>query len=258
MGFSYNDVSSKSMGLKARLTSWQVCGGMRNFTTTVPGKYGVTDFGADFDYREINVACNIYPKHSFSALVSTLDELSTWLDPMQGLKELVFDDVPDRYFMARLNEKVDCERLIRFAGSFNLKFFCPDPFAYAITDENYLIESEGSHTILRQTGNVESNPMYRLNGIITSGVNNSISVTTNGLEMKIVNAVLLAEETLVINTDKMTAYVEDENGIILRNALPYLEEIDFPSLNVGNNTLAITTNNAVFTALEIKAGSRWR
>lgn len=258
MGFSYNDISSKSMGLKARLTSWQVCGGMRNFTTTVPGKYGVTDFGADFDYREINVACNIYPKHSFSALVSTLDELSTWLDPMQGLKELVFDDVPDRYFMARLNEKVDCERLIRFAGSFNLKFFCPDPFAYAITDESYLIESEGDHTVTRQTGNVESNPMYRLKGTITSGVNNSISVTTNGLEMKIVNAVLLAEETLVIDTAKMTAYVEDENGIILRNALPYLEEIDFPSLHVGTNTLTITTNNAVFTALEIKARSRWR
>ncbi|CAK7036396.1 distal tail protein Dit [Tissierella sp.] len=258
MGFSYNDISSKSMGLKARLTSWQVCGGMRNFTTTVPGKYGVTDFGADFDYREINVACNIYPKHSFSALVSTLDELSTWLDPMQGLKELVFDDVPDRYFMARLNEKVDCERLIRFAGSFNLKFFCPDPFAYAITDESYLIESEGDHTVIRLTGNVESNPMYRLKGIITSGVNNFISVTTNGLEMKIVNAVLLTEETLVIDTAKMTAYVEDENGIILRNALPYLEEIQFPSLHVGTNTLAITTNNAVFTALEIKARSRWR
>ena len=201
MGFSYDDISSKSMGLKARLTSWQVCGGMRNFTTTVPGKYGVTDFGADFDYREINLACNIYPKHSFSALVTTLDNISTWLDPMQGLRQLVFDDVPDRYFMARLNEKVDCERLIRFAGSFNLKFFCPDPFAYAITDENYLIESEGSHTITRQTGNVESNPMYRLKGIITPGVNNSISVTTNGLEMKIVNAVLLAEETLVIDTD---------------------------------------------------------
>ena len=178
MGFSYNDISSKSMGLKARLTSWQVCGGMRNFTTTVPGKYGVTDFGADFDYREINVACNIYPKHSFSALVTTLDNISTWLDPMQGLRQLVFDDVPDRYFMARLNEKVDCERLIRFAGSFNLKFFCPDPFAYAITDEVYLIESEGNHSITRQTGNVESNPMYRLKGIITSGVNNSISAVS--------------------------------------------------------------------------------
>ena len=45
MGFSYNDITSKSMGLKARLTSWQVSGSLRNFTTTVPGKYGVTDFG---------------------------------------------------------------------------------------------------------------------------------------------------------------------------------------------------------------------
>ena len=67
MGFSYNDITSKSMGLKARLTSWQVSGRLRNFTTTVPGKYGVTDFGADFDYREIVVSCSIFPRHSFSA-----------------------------------------------------------------------------------------------------------------------------------------------------------------------------------------------
>jgi len=258
MGFSYNDISSNSMGLKARLTSWQVCGGMRNFTTTVPGKYGVADFGADFDYREINVACNIYPKHSFSALVNTLDDLSTWLDPMQGLKELIFDDVPDRYFMARLNDKVDCERLIRSAGSFNLKFFCPDPFAYAVTDEVFSIDSEGSHTITRLTGNVESNPIYRLEGVITASANNYISLLTNGLEMKIVNAALSTGEVLVIDTDKMTAYVEDENGISLRNALPYLEEIDFPKLNVGDNNLGITSSNVVFTGLEIKARSRWR
>ena len=53
MGFSYKDVTSKEMGVKARLTSWQVSGWLRNFTTTVPGKYGVADFGADMDYREI-------------------------------------------------------------------------------------------------------------------------------------------------------------------------------------------------------------
>ena len=258
MGFSYNDISSRSMGLKARLTSWQVCGGMRNFTTTVSGKYGVTDFGADFDYREINVACNIYPTHSFYSLVGVLDDISTWLDPMQGLKQLIFDDVPDRYFMARLNDKVDCERLIRSAGNFSMKFFCPDPFAYAITDENYFIESEGSHTITRQIGNVESNPIYRLKGVITSSGNNYVSVLTNGLEIKIVNAVLYTGEVLVIDTEKMTAYVEDENGRTLRNALPYLEEIIFPNLKVGLNTMVISTNNTTFTSLEIRARSRWR
>lgn len=94
MGFSYNDITSKSMGLKARLTSWQVSGSLRNFTTTVPGKYGVTDFGADFDYREIVVSCNIFPRHSFSALVSTLDDIAAWLDPVGGLKQLVLGRLP--------------------------------------------------------------------------------------------------------------------------------------------------------------------
>jgi len=258
MGFSYNDISSKSMGLKARLTSWQVCGGMRNFTTTVPGKYGVTDFGADFDSREITVACNIFPKHTFSALVETIDEISTWLDPMQGLKQLVFDDIPDRYFMARLNDKVDCEKLICSAGSFNLKFFCPDPFAYAIYDEQFNITEEGTHTIARAKGNMESSPIYRIEGVLTSGVSNAITITTNGSEIKIVNAVLSANETLVIDTEKMTAYVVDENEITLRNALPYLEELNFPSLTVGENTIHIETSNAVFTRLSIQAKSRWR
>src|SRR5699024_12161470 len=108
------------MGLKARLTSWQVSGNLRNFTTTVPGKYGVTDFGADFDYREIVVSCSIFPRHSFPALVSTLDDIVAWLDPVGGLKQLVLDDVPDRYFLASLIDEVVCERLLRIYGSFEL------------------------------------------------------------------------------------------------------------------------------------------
>lgn len=258
MGFSYNDITSVSMGLKARLTSWQVCGRLRNFTTTVPGKYGVADFGADFDYREIRVACNIYPKRSFTALVSALDEIAVWLDPVQGLRQLIFDDIPDRYFMARLNDTVDCERLIRSSGSFELKFFCPDPFAYAVTDETFSITETGSHTAVRTLGNMESLPMYRIEGEMSSGANNYISITTNGSEMKIVNAALSANEALIVDTDKMTAYVVDAEGNTLRNGLPYLQELNFPTLAVGNNTIAIETNNAALSGLHIQARSRWR
>lgn len=56
----------------------------------------------------------------------------------------------------------------------------------------------------------------------------------------------------------MTAYVEDSNGNTLRNGLPYLKELNFPTLNVGNNTVVVATNNATFTSLEIEAKSRWR
>lgn len=258
MGFTYNDITSASMGIKARLTSWQVCGKLRNFTTTVPGKYGVADFGADFDYREITAHCSIYPKHSFTALVSALDDIAVWLDPVQGLRQLVFDDVPDRYFMARLNDAVDCERLVRSSGSFDLKFFCPDPFAYAITDETFSITEAGTHTIARVIGNVESLPLYRIEGEMTPGASNYISITTNGSVLKIVNATLSAGEALIVDTDKMTAYVVDENGDTLRNGLPYLQELNFPTLHVGDNTVAVEVSNAALTEVQIQAKSRWR
>lgn len=258
MGFSYNDISSASMGLKARLTSWQVCGKIRNFTTTVPGKYGVADFGADFDYREITVSCNIYPKSTFTGLVSALDEIALWLDPVQGLRQLIFDDVPDRYFMARLNDAVDCERLVRASGSFDLKFFCPDPFAYAITDETFTITQTGSHTIARVIGNIESLPLYRIEGELSPGTSNYISITTNGAELRITNATLSAGEALIVDTDKMTAYVVDENGNTLRNGLSYLQELNFPTLRVGDNTVAVEVSNAALSELQIMARSRWR
>ena len=168
------------------------------------------------------------------------------------------DDVPDRYFMARLNAAVECERLLRSSGSFDLTFFCPDPFGYAIEDETFSITEAGNSTVTRLIGNMESNPIYRIEGVVTSGAGNSISITTNGQELKIVNAALAAGETLVVDTDRMTAYVEDADGMILRNALPYLEELNFPTLAVGSNTVSVTAANATFTGLEIQARSRWR
>ena len=256
MGFSYNDVTSKEMGIKARLTSWQVSGRLRNFTATVPGKFGVADFGADMDYREIGISCNIFPKHTFTALVETLDGIAAWLDPTQGLHQLILDDVPDRYFMARLNDAVDCERLIRSAGRFDLRFFCPDPFGYAIADESYTITAAGTHTVTRKTGNAESLPVYRIKGVITGG--GSITITTNGAAMRISNAALSAGEVLVVDTDKMTAWVENSSGITLRNALPYLEELNFPTLAVGGNTVQVAASGATLNGIQIQARSRWR
>lgn len=76
-----------------------------------------------------------------------------------------FDDVPDRYFTARLSEAVDTtERLILSAGSFDLKFVCPDPHAYALTDETYTLTEIGSHEVRRRKGNADSEPVYLLKG----------------------------------------------------------------------------------------------
>lgn len=257
MGFNFNGTASKNMKIKARLTSWQASPALRNFYETVPGKAGVADFGCDSGERIITLTCYIYPQKDFAALVSVLDAMAQWLDPTKGLKQLVLDEVPDRYFMARLSEAVDCERLLRSAGTFTLKFICPDPHAYALEDETFVISEEGEHEISRSIGTTLSEPVYSIQGVVYSDTDSYISIITNGEELRITGA--LAEgETLIVDSNLVTAKVVDSVGDTLRNGLPLLYELNFPVLETGTNTVVVSTSNATFTELNIEANSRWR
>lgn len=257
MGFNFNGTASKNMKIKARLTSWQASPALRNFYETVPGKAGVADFGCDSGERIITLTCYIYPQKDFAALVSVLDAMAQWLDPTKGLKQLVLDEVPDRYFMARLSEAVDCERLLRSAGTFTLKFVCPDPHAYALEDETFVISEEGEHEISRSIGTTISEPVYSIQGVISSDTDSYISIITNGEELRITGA--LAEgETLIVDSNLVTAKVVDSVGDTLRNGLPLLYELNFPVLETSTNTVVVATSNATFTELNIEANSRWR
>jgi len=257
MGFIYNGISSQSMKIKARLTNWQASPALRNSFVAVPGKPGVADFGSSIAEKIITVRCNIYPQRSFAGLVSALDDMAEWLNPEHGLRQLVLDDVPDRYFTARLTEAVDCNRLILSAGAFDLKFVCPDPFAYALTDESYTLTAAGANTVTRSKGNTDSEPVYLLKGTISSGAATYISLRTNNEELRVTGP-LASGETLVIDSGKLTAKVVDAQGETLRNGLPCLQELNFPVLRKGANTVTIAATGATFTELRIQAMSRWR
>ena len=56
----------------------------------------------------------------------------------------------------------------------------------------------------------------------------------------------------------MTAKVVDGSGETLRNGLPLLQELNFPVLRKGANTVTITAAGSTFTELKIQAKSRWR
>lgn len=257
MGFTFNGVTSKSMKIRARLTSWQASPSLRNFYETVPGKAGVADFGCDSAERTVKVECSIFPQKNFPALVTVLDDMAEWLDPTKGQGQLILDDVPDRYFMARLSEAVDCERLLRSAGQFTLSFICPDPYAYALTDETYIFSETGTHMAVRHTGNTDSYPVYAVKGSIPSGRGSYVSITTNGEELRVTGP-LSAGETLLVDSTLVTAKVVDSSGNTLRNGLSLLAELNFPVLGKGHNTINISAVNSTFTELKIQAGSRWR
>ena len=106
-------------------------------------------------------------------------------------------------------------------------------------------------------GNTDSEPVYLFKGIIPSGSSNYVSIMTNNEELRIVG-VLASSETLVIDSGKVTAKVVDSQGETLRNGLPLLQELNFPVLKKGANTVSINTTGATFTELRIQAMSRWR
>lgn len=257
MGFIYGGITSQSVGIKARLENWQASPSLRNSFVTIPGKPGVADFGSDITEKTITLRCNVYPKYRFSELVAVLDNLAEWLDPEKGVKQLVLDDVPDRYFSARLTDSVDCERLILSAGAFDLKFVCPDPFAYTLTDETYTLTTEGANTVTRTKGNTDSLPVYSLKAAIPQGSGTYIQIQTNDDILKVVGS-LASGETLIIDSGLVTAKVVDESGETLRNGLPLMEELNFPVLHKGSNTVTITAVGATFMELHIQAKSRWR
>mgnify|MGYP003585506270 FL=1 len=257
MGFIFNGISSQNMNIKARLTSWQASPPLRNSFVSIPGKSGVADFGSDSAERVITVRCNITPRHNLASLVGVLDGLAEWLDPDKGLKQLVLDDVPDRYFTARLQDAVNCERLIRSAGAFDLKFVCPDPHAYALTDEGFTLTQTGANAVTRVKGNTDSLPVYLLKGIIPSGSSTYVSLKTNDEELRVVGALAFGE-TLVIDSGLVTAKVVDGTGETLRNGLPLLQELNFPIIRKGANTVTITAFGATFSEMQIQAKSRWR
>ena len=258
MGFSFDGISSKSMGIASRMTTENRVPELKNRTISMAGRDGLLDLGASLSERVIEISCFIPPKRTVAELLECKDEIVSWLSPDKGLCALVLDTEPGRVYYARLQEGVAFEKVVRFSTTFDLAFFCPNPFGYAAEDEVFTITAAGSHTVRRRLGNLYSNPIYRLKGILTSGAGRYINITTNGVELKIANAVLSASETLVVDTEKMTAWVEDADGNTLRNALPYIDELNFPTLEAGLNTVEVAVSNATFTELEIQAKSRWR
>lgn len=258
MGFSFDGISSKSMGIASRMTTENRVPELKNRTISMAGRDGLLDLGASLSERVVGISCFIPPKKTAAELLECKDEVVSWLSPDKGLCALVLDTEPERVYYARLQEGVAFEKVVRFSTTFDITFFCPDPFGYAAEDEVFTITAAGSHTVRRRLGNLYSNPVYRLKGVLTSGAGRYISIATNGMELKIANAVLSASETLVVDTEKMTAWVEDAEGNTLRNALPYIDELNFPTLDAGLNTVEVAVSNAAFTELEIQAKSRWR
>ena len=252
MGFTFNGISSKQMGIYTRMSVENRIPDIRNNTDAIAGRNGVVDFGQTIGERRIEISCLIPPGQTVHGLLSLKDRLVAWLNPENGLCELKLDTEPGRKYYARIEDGISFERLVRTSNVFNLIFFCPDPYAYADSDEKFILT--GSGNIKREQGNVRSHPVYELKGELGSKTD-TIVFSVNGESVTICGP-LKKSQTLVIDSDNMTAKLVSSDGSE-NNALGQMKELVFPYLEVGENTITLGSDGGDITSLTINAKSRW-
>jgi phage-related protein len=189
---------------------------------------------------------------SIDDLEEKLAAIRTWLNPINGAKQLIFDRTPDYYFNARWSGSGLNADAIGLGGEFSLEMVCSDPFGYALEPQKIIIEE----TLYEhdQEGNAPANPLLKLYGIST-GSPQKISITIGGKTLTFTGPITVSD-VIEIDCDAMTCY--KITGTTRVNRLYQLETPDFLVLSPGENTISIDEiGGATFTKLEIDCRNRY-
>ena len=114
---------------------------MRKREMVIPGKNGVYDFGDNtYDSRIISVLIQ-YIGASFNDLRLRARDIASWLSK-NSYRELIFDDEPDKYYLAKIYGQVSLENLLAL-GKATIQFEC-QPFAlYVVTSAEDIYLDDG-------------------------------------------------------------------------------------------------------------------
>lgn len=109
---------------------------LREYEDEIAGADGAIDFGTNLGKREIVVVIDIDPDdRSFKRRQSAI---LSWLSPTKGGGQLIFSDVPERYFDAKLTGRLSVEQIGNY-GEISLTFKAVDPFAHSVAESDDII-----------------------------------------------------------------------------------------------------------------------
>lgn len=143
----------------------------------VPSKAGGYLLQTNIDVRTIEVPV-IIKSPNVNGMQKMKEDLADWLITDQPC-ELIFDDEPDRTYMAVIDGESDIEELI-FRGKGTLKFVCPMPYKLgAVQTKQFANNADGNFQAdIANQGTVESMPIID----ITTGIQSPFLDVWNGDE----------------------------------------------------------------------------
>ncbi|ADD02636.1 putative phage tail component [Thermoanaerobacter thermohydrosulfuricus WC1] len=251
LGFSFDGVHSSTYDIYLAKSPFNLLPDLINYFETIPGKPGLLDYGSDYKQRDIVLDCMVLAKNE-QDLKRKSREIAAWLDPAKGLKRLILDTEPNKFYLARVTKGILVEQIAK-QGRFEVTMTAPDPYAYALDDEIYTYTKTGSYNFERN-GTAISYPKIEIKGTNTKD-KGKISITLNNKTIGY-KGDLESAETLVIDSDMLTAY-RIVNGQKV-SAINDIESVDFPITRPGQNDVTIAMEGeAVITEVKIYSRTRW-
>lgn len=258
MGFTYNGKHSyNDFKVIAKSVDRPILPALNKKELAIPGRHGTYDFGENnYSNRLISVLLQ-YRGESMSAMRLMSRSIAAWLSSLT-YERLIFDDEPDKYYLAKLYDTVGLESFVR-VGVATVQFEC-QPFAlYQVSSgENLTWDGNLTWGMSLAWGNAESHTIDVVENtsididyvgtqkvglgspdgskfdIIITGSFTTLSITLNGKTINYTDAV--SGQTVTINNVDATVKLGSTNA--LANCTGDLTE--FLKLVPGTNTASIT------------------
>lgn len=256
--FTFNGISAATMGINVNRANISAIPPIRNNFEVVDGMDGVLDFGLNYDGKYIQFECNFEPLTNYETALDFIDTLNNYLNPKQGLQDLILDDQADRKYRARLVEQLDIKRILYSGGTFNLTFFCPDSYAESLTETVLTYTTSGikNFTLL---GNATCFPKINLICDIPENETEKLTLNFNNKHVILFKEELDTLYKLELDCKEIKAdYIELATPSNSVNGLEKIHTLSFPELQVGANTLEILFQSPItLTSVEVRYYARW-
>jgi phage-related protein len=245
--FTYNAVDPGTYGVRLLDRGEDLLPAARSYRMALPGRNGEHEFPSDLGLRvfDMKIWC---VQASASALATNLDSISQLFDPTQGTKQLIFDLLSTRYYLARVDGTFQITRRFTVSADLSVRMVCADPLAYATTQSTPT--SASSPLAITPSGTFKVQPVIDLvcgntysGNIVFTNAATGESLTWNG---SVVNT-----DTIRVECD--TFRVRKNGALAMSGLMP--GSVFFALLPGVSNSISVT--GPTITSITATYRARW-
>lgn len=242
-GFTFAGVHSATRHVRLLRSPVSILPGTRDKVISIPGRHGSFRALPDLGERQLQLECWL-AANTTSELYSRLELVRSWLNPLQGAQQLLFDNIPNRFYLAAYaGNSLDAE-ITANQGFFTLNFVCADPFLYNSLEREFNFANSIN---LTNIGTHPCDPIFRFTFTAAAS---ELRIALAGRQIRIVHNFLVGN---VLDVNCVTG------GVLIAGARA-MDRLDwqnseFFSLAPGLNAIALTPVNVC--SANVRYRERW-